>query len=612
MSLRPVAARWFEVLAAREDAAAVLELLAATGAVELETKEEQGSSLNLQQMRALVEKYQRLEQRYHAYWPHRTLQAGVFQGGPCVVLHTALSWLERWEARASPLIGQLESLTGKQRDLNLFADLLRAAGDADIDYARLTDTGPALLARQFVLPPHSVVGTLPEPLLVTRYNTPVHDFLLVLGTPESIEALVQLVAAVKGRVLPVPDFVRGKAGAALQQVERHLADLNRQIESLQRRIEALAESYRLHAVLGEIRRLDWFLNHIDRVPVSRNFAWITGWTSDLDGQRLAAALNAAAARALVHFPPPPASLTAPMVLKNPPWGRPFEAFVRMLGTPGAGEADPSRLLALLVPLMFGYMFADVGQGLVLAAVGLVLRRRWPVLDILVVNGLAAVLFGFVFGSFFGREDVIPALWLYPMAQPLPVLQVPLVAGVLVLLLGLGLKARQYFWQGRAKYWWRVEAPQLLLYVSVLLTLYSVWAAVAVVCAVIWYVTGCRLQHNDAGEPPMAAALAGLLENLLQLIINTLSFVRTGAFALAHSGLSLAFITLADMPESALLAVLILLFGNLLIILLEGLVVTIQTTRLILFEFFIRFLSASGRVFQPLVAPAPRMGLGSET
>ena len=115
-----------------------------------------------------------------------------------------------------------------------------------------------------------------------------------------------------------------------------------------------------------------------------------------------------------------------------------------------------------------------------------------------------------------------------------------------------------------------------------------------------------------GPAALATALAGLFENLLQLIINTLSFVRTGAFALAHAGLSLAFVTLADMPESTLMGVLILLLGNLLIIVLEGLVVAIQTTRLVLFEFFIRFLSASGRVFQPLAAPAPCMGLGSET
>jgi V/A-type H+-transporting ATPase subunit I len=85
-------------------------------------------------------------------------------------------------------------------------------------------------------------------------------------------------------------------------------------------------------------------------------------------------------------------------------------------------------------------------------------------------------------------------------------------------------------------------------------------------------------------------------------MNTLSFVRVGAFALAHAGLSLAFNTLAATTDQAIVGVLLLLLGNLVVIMLEGLVVTVQTTRLILFEFFIRFLQGSGRVFRPLAAP----------
>ena len=73
--------------------------------------------------------------------------------------------------------------------------------------------------------------------------------------------------------------------------------------------------------------------------------------------------------------------------------------------------------------------------------------------------------------------------------------------------------------------------------------------------------------------------------MFQLIINTISFIRVGAFALAHAGLSLALIILSNTTSNALLAGIILLMGNIFIIILEGLVVSIQTTRLILFEFF---------------------------
>jgi V/A-type H+-transporting ATPase subunit I len=88
-----------------------------------------------------------------------------------------------------------------------------------------------------------------------------------------------------------------------------------------------------------------------------------------------------------------------------------------------------------------------------------------------------------------------------------------------------------------------------------------------------------------------------------------SFVRVGAFALAHAGLSMAVVGLSDAAASMVFTVLILLLGNVLIIALEGLVVAVQTTRLVLFEFFIRFLHAEGRPFRPLAplitSPPPK-------
>src|SRR6185369_1772722 len=94
------------------------------------------------------------------------------------------------------------------------------------------------------------------------------------------------------------------------------------------------------------------------------FCWITGWTSDLDGARIAAALERSGARALMRFAPPSPDAKAPLLFANAPWARPFEVFARALGMPASNEADPSALLAVVVPLMFGYMFGDVGQGLV--------------------------------------------------------------------------------------------------------------------------------------------------------------------------------------------------------------------------------------------------------
>ena len=89
--------------------------------------------------------------------------------------------------------------------------------------------------------------------------------------------------------------------------------------------------------------------------------------------------------------------------------------------------------------------------------------------------------------------------------------------------------------------------------------------------------------------------------MLRLLVNTVSFARIGAFALAHAGLSVAIVELAQ-ASGHFGYWIALTIGNLLVIVLEGVVVSIQTTRLLLFEFFIRFLTGGGRAFKPLPPP----------
>jgi V/A-type H+-transporting ATPase subunit I len=196
----------------------------------------------------------------------------------------------------------------------------------------------------------------------------------------------------------------------------------------------------------------------------------------------------------------------------------------------------------------------------------------------------------------------------PVEEPLPVLLVPLAGGVIILLLGLLLNAVESYWRGAVRQWLQVEAAVMLLYVSLIAGfLYpaAVWLAVI---ALLWYFSGSLLHSTAHFAATLLAAAGALLENILQLLLNTVSFVRVGAFALAHGGLSMAFIIMANATDNPAVAFLVLLLGNLLVIMLEGLVVTIQTTRLILFEFFVRFLRGSGRMFRPLAAPTADVGI----
>lgn len=277
----------------------------------------------------------------------------------------------------------------------------------------------------------------------------------------------------------------------------------------------------------------------------------------------------------------------------------------MWGAPGRQEVDPSGILALVVPLLFGYMFPDVGHGLILALFALLFSRRWPQIRFLLPCGVSAMAFGVLFGEVFGFEEIIPALWLKPLDDPMTVLAVPLAFGVFLMLLGLVFAGIEAHWRGELKAWLAVDAAVLLLYLTLLLSPFLPGALALTGLALIHYYAG-NLWLAPEGRRAMALVSASgqLLLSLFELVMNTLSFLRVGAFALAHAALSCAIMTLADAARHPLAWSLVVLAGNAFSVALEGLVVFVQTTRLVLFEFFIRFLRAGGRLFRPAHSPPP--------
>jgi V/A-type H+-transporting ATPase subunit I len=335
------------------------------------------------------------------------------------------------------------------------------------------------------------------------------------------------------------------------------------------------------------------------VPDGGIFARVTGWTSDTG--RLATCLERSSARAIVHFPEAPVELQAPLILRNPGWIQPFEIFARLVGMPGRFVADPSGLLVLVAPILFGYMFGDVIQGLALIVIGFALQRRWPMLRLLVAGGVAATAFGFVFGSAGSIHGAIPALWVDPLDDPLPVMLVPIAFGGVLLALGIALTSLEAYWRGKLGAWLCCDAGFLALYVGLLLAVFHPAGLVLAAAGTGIYIFGGLRQVPRVGA--VFASLGELVEKLVQILINTLSFVRVGAFALAHAGLSSALVAMLKDVDNTVGYAVLLVAGNALIIVIEVLVASIQTTRLVLFEFFTRFFQPTGREFHPLPPPS---------
>jgi V/A-type H+-transporting ATPase subunit I len=173
--------------------------------------------------------------------------------------------------------------------------------------------------------------------------------------------------------------------------------------------------------------------------------------------------------------------------------------------------------------------------------------------------------------------------------------------------GLLLDACQHHWCGLAGRWWLARSGLLVAFVALLTALVWLPALWIALVAVAWFVVGESLLARSDRWAHAGAAFGEAAESLLQMLVNTVSFVRVGAFALAHAGLSAAIVGVAEATGGAVPFWIVMVLGNLLIITLEGLVVGIQTTRLVLFEFFIRFLRAQGRRFKPLAAPQATAG-----
>ena len=606
--IRPQPCRWFEVVVARDDAFMALEALAAAGSAEIEWNTRDSVAAQSTQPSAALKRYAALAQRYRPYWPAPATHRAAEHKAPADALAAAVAGLTRWAKDAEPAVKRVQATETQLAELALAESALRELAASPIDFSLLGQARNGVAAALFALPKGGDVA-VPEDLLLRRADVANETLLLALGPPESIETLSAAVIEANGRRARFPDWLAPSAQANLELIAERRAQLQTELAQEREQLQRFASAHSVHALLADIARATWCFEHGGAIRFAQAdaqapgdvFARITGWTAE--PQRLIEAIEASGARALMRLPPLaewPKGVRPPLVLSNPWWARPFELFPQLVGMPAASGADPSALLAFAVPLLFGYMFGDIGQGLVLTAIGVVLRNRVPTLRLLVPCGVAATAFGFVFGSVFSLEVLHP-LWIAPLQAPLPILVVPLVAGAVLLTLGQLLELLEAWWQQRLAQWARDDAPALLVYLGLLVALLHPAGWLKVIVGALW----AAIAGASAVTSRARGALAGLgelLEKSMQVLINTLSFARVGAFALAHAGLASAVVALAEAAGHPVGYALVMVLGNVLIIAIEGLIVSIQTTRLVLFEFFTRFFHPEGRAFRPLAPP----------
>jgi V/A-type H+-transporting ATPase subunit I len=320
-------------------------------------------------------------------------------------------------------------------------------------------------------------------------------------------------------------------------------------------------------------------------------------------------------------------LRIPILFNNPYLLRPFERLTTAYGTPGYREVDPTAFLAIGFLVMFGMMFGDVGQGAVLMGLGyLIFHRFIRYTDygiILMECGVSSMVFGVLYGSVFGIEGLLPVIWFSPLKNIVYFMKVCLIFGGGFISLGLilgfinALRLRQARLPAAemlaALFYWILAAMGL----RYLLTGALVWdfrLALAVVLGTLLISALFVWQRLRLPAPEVQTWKEGLglqllegaievIDGTVRYVANTISFIRISAFALAHAGLFIAVFSLAEtlgrMAGGGVLYWVTIILGNVVIILLEGLVISIQTIRLEYYEFLSKFFHGGGEPFSPL-------------
>ncbi|NCC91114.1 MAG: ATPase, partial [Spirochaetia bacterium] len=337
----------------------------------------------------------------------------------------------------------------------------------------------------------------------------------------------------------------------------------------------------------------------------------------------------------------------PVAMSSPKALAPFQKIVNNYSTPEYGTVNPTIFVMVAYLSMFGLMFADVGQGLVLLLVGLMGSHSYKthplkpdgmlsrnVTSLLVYLGLSSMVFGALFGSYFGLP-LVPALWFNFEAavaghgtlitDVYGILGITIRFGIIIiytglvlnwinlsrkkayltllldkngllggLLFGIGL----YMGFGFVRSGYRTFPSQPWIAPVVTVSLILLFARGFIIYLVSLRKGGERHEISHVVLDSVMEFLVDVLEIFTGYLSNTLSFMRVAGLGIAHASLMESFKELSSMVDG-FGGVAIFILGNVLVIVLEGLSAGIQSLRLNYYEFFSRYFTGKGVAYEPV-------------
>ncbi len=397
-----------------------------------------------------------------------------------------------------------------------------------------------------------------------------------------------------------------------------------QIESDLHRV--LTDTLSYEKYLLELKTLYDFLgNDAEKFTAELEFAKtqstyvLEGWIPKEYADDIAAEIKSKTNNVVIYLNEPRDDETPPTLLDNPKVIKPFESITNMYSTPDYREKDPNFVMAIFFFIIFGMMMADAGYGLVLAlACTFIVRftKMEPGIKTLAavfgIGGIATLIWGALFGSWFGLS-IIPPLWFNPLDEPIMLLAVCIVLGVLHLMTGYGYQGYYLIKKGK---WFDAICDVgfiYLMFIGVALLalpmaftslpevvgnigLYTLFASLGLI-----FLTAGRHKKGIIGK--ITGGFGGLY-GLVNLFSDVLSYARIFGIALAGGAIASAFnsilgvvagIPVLGIPLGIILGIFLHIF-NLLISLLGAYV---HNARLQFLEFYGKFYTGEGRLFSPM-------------
>lgn len=447
---------------------------------------------------------------------------------------------------------------------------------------------------------------------ISHYQGLLH--VVIAGLKEKEQSLATVLKAADFHSLELPEEFSGHPS----KVARHLKEQEQKIlqeqRHLQTEIQKKAGEYkeRLNQATQTLLAASGLSQFGSSLRSRGGLAHIAGWVPARQIDALKASLTQGLSGPVIvehRQPETQEQHQVPSCVQHARWLQPFSALVRNFGVPRYTEVDPTWFFAISFVTMFGMMFGDLGHGaIIFLAPWLIPGKLRKIRPVMMAAGVSSMLFGLLYGSVFGYEHLIPALWLPPLSNPVLMLKVAFFWGVGFILLASVLTIRNNLVENRfAKAFYDSQGiAGLLLYLSILIGGWQ-WlerGSIGLLDRALFFlslatVLGYKWKEQQAppGERLLVVVIEGF-ETFMNYISNTLSFLRVAAFGLNHVALAIAVFALADMLGTTGHWITVVL-GNLFILVLEGAIVVIQVLRLEYYEGFSRFFRGDGHAFRPM-------------